>query len=355
MPRSQAIQVSVIVPCRNEIRHIREFLDSVLRQRLGRIEMEVLIADGMSDDGTRQVLGEMQSRCAAIRVLDNPEKIVSTGLNRAIREARGEIIIRMDAHSIYAQDYVDSCVEVLGETNADNVGGPALTCADGYIAQAIAHGFHTPFATGGAKFRDPRYQGPVDTVMYGCWRKSTLERIGLFDENLVRSQDSEWNARLLGSGGTAWQSPKITFWYRPRASLSGLFRQYFQYGYWKVSVMRKHRKSASLRNLVPGTCLLAALLLLLLAASANFGGLVQWRNIFLSSLAALAGSYFAASLLASVRAAKRRGWKFLPVFPIVFATYHLSYGLGFLLAVSYRPAPRGRPSPVRKVLTAMTR
>ena len=211
MPQSQTIHVSVVVPCRNEIRHIRAFLDSVLRQELGRIEMEVLIADGMSDDGTRLVLDEFERRFAAIRVLDNPEKIVSTALNRAIREARGEIIIRMDAHTTYAPDYVRSCVEVLHETNADNVGGPALTRADGYIAQAIALAFHTPFASGGAKFRDPRYEGPVDTVTYGCWRKSTLERIGLFDEKLVRGQDYELNVRILSCGGTVWQSPKNHF------------------------------------------------------------------------------------------------------------------------------------------------
>ena len=149
------------------------------------------------------------------------------GLNRAIREARGEIIIRMDAHTIYAPDYVRSCVEVLQETNADNVGGPALTRADGYIAQAIALAFHTPFASGGAKFRDPRYEGPVDTVPYGCWRKSTLERIGMFDEKLVRGQDYELNVRIVSSGGTVWQSPKIISWYsaqsQPFRAVSAIF------------------------------------------------------------------------------------------------------------------------------------
>lgn len=266
MQQSQAVHVSVVVPCRNEIRHIRAFLDSVLRQELGQIEMEVLIADGMSDDETRLVLGEFEKRFAALRVLDNPEQIVSTGLNRAIREARGEIIIRMDAHTIYAPDYVRSCIEVLNETSADNVGGPALTRADGYVAQAIAHAFHTPFASGGAKFRDPRYEGPVDTVTYGCWRKSTLERIGTFDEKQVRSEDHELNFRIVSSGGTVWQSPRIISWYRPRATLSGLFGQYFQYGFWKVAIIRKHRGFASWRNLVPCSCLLVGAVLLLCVA-----------------------------------------------------------------------------------------
>jgi succinoglycan biosynthesis protein ExoA len=355
MPQSQAIHVSIIVPCRNEIRHIRAFLDSVQRQELGQIEMEVLIADGKSDDGTRLVLDEFEKRFAAIRVLDNPEKIASTGLNRAIREARGEIVIRMDAHTTYATDYVRSCVEVLQETNAENVGGPALTCADGYIAQAIALGFHTPFATGGAKFRDPRYTGPADTVVYGCWRKSTLERVGLFDEKLVRGQDYELNVRLLSCGGTVWQSPKIVFWYRPRASLSDLFCQYFQYGFWKVAVVRKHGKLASWRNLVPGSCLLAGAILLLCAAAAGFGGLIWWRDICLADWFTLAGLYLAASFATAFSIAKREGWRFFPSLPVVFAVYHLSYALGFVLALLYRPATEDRPNPIRKVLTAITR
>jgi len=355
MPQSRAVHVSVVVPCRNEIRHIRAFLDSVLRQELDQIEMEVLIADGMSDDGTRLVLGEFEKRYAALRVLDNPEKIAPTGINRAIREAQGEIIIRMDAHTIYASDYVRSCVEVLHETNADNVGGPALTRADGYIAQAIAHAFLTPFARGGAKVRDPQYEGSVETVPYGCWRKSTLERIGIFDEELVRSQDYELNLRLLSCGGTVWQSPKITSWYCPRASLLGLFRQYFQYGFWKVAVIRKHRGLASWRNLVPGTCLLVGAVLPLCAAGASLSGLVWWRNAFFEVWFALAGLYFIASCASAFSVAKREGWSFLPSLPIIFATYHLSYALGFLLALFCRPATGDRPKPTRAIFTAITR
>jgi succinoglycan biosynthesis protein ExoA len=355
MLQGEAVHVSVVVPCRNEIRHIRAFLDSIFRQELGQIEMEVLIADGMSDDGTRLVLGEFERRFAALRVLDNPEQIVSTGLNRAIREAKGEIIIRMDVHTIYASNYVRSCVEVLNETNADNVGGPALTRADDYISQAIAYAFHTPFASGGAKFRDPRYEGPVDTVTYGCWRKSTLERIGMFDETLVRSQDDELNRRLVSNGGKVWQSPKIISWYRPRNTLSALAWQYFQYGFWKVAVIRKHRRLASWRNLVPGSCLFAGVVLLLGAGAARLSGSVWWRDVFLAEWFALVSLYSIASFASAFSVARRKGWMVLPVMPVVFATYHLSYALGFLLAVLYRPADWNRPHPMRKVLTAITR
>ncbi len=355
MPQNQAIHVSVIVPCRNEIRYIRAFLDSVHRQELGRIEMEVLIADGMSEDGTRLVLREFERKFADIRVLDNPEKIAPTGLNRMIREARGEIIIRMDVHTTYARDYVRSCVEVLNETNADNVGGPALTRADGYIARAIALAFHTPFATGGAKFRNPRYEGLVSTVPYGCWRKSTLERVGLFDEELVRGQDDELNFRIVSSGGTVWQSPRIISWYRPRTSMSALFWQYFQNGYWKVRVLRKHGRPASWRNLVPGSCLLAGAILLLCAAAASLGGLTWWRDIFLADCFTLAALYFIASFATAFSVAKRQGWAFFPCLPIVFVVYHFSYSLGFVLALFYRPAILDGPNPIRKVLTAITR
>jgi succinoglycan biosynthesis protein ExoA len=355
MQRSPAVRVSVVVPCRNEIRHIHAFLDSVFSQELGQIEMEVLVADGMSDDGTRRVLDEYEERFAALRVLDNPGQIVSTGLNRAIRESKGEIIVRMDAHTIYAPDYVRCCVETLHETNADNVGGPALTLADGYIAQAIAHAFHTPFACGGAKYRNPRYEGSVDTVTYGCWRKSTLERLGMFDEKLVRTEDLELNVRIVSRGGTVWQSPRIISWYWPRSSLSGLFWQYFQYGFWRVAVTRKHGWFKSLRNLVPGSGLLIGIVLLLGVAAASFGGFVRCREIFLADWVALVFLYFTASFASAFSVAKREGWRFLPVLPIVFATYHLSYGSGFLLALLYRPTVLDLRSPMQKALTAITR
>ncbi|HEV2522299.1 MAG TPA: glycosyltransferase family 2 protein [Candidatus Acidoferrales bacterium] len=354
MQPNEAPRVSIIVPCRNEIRCIRAFLDAVFSQELDQIDMEVLIADGMSDDGTRSILREFEGRHAALRVLDNPGKIVSTGLNRAIREAKGEIIIRMDVHSVYAQNYVRSCVEVLNETNAENVGGPARTLADGHLPQAIAHAFHTPFASGGARFRNPCYEGPVDTVTYGCWRKSTLERVGMFDEQLVRSQDDELNLRITASGGVVWQSSRIISWYRPRSSLVALFLQYFQYGFWKVAVIRKHRRFSRWRNLVPVSCLLVGIILPLCAVAADLSGSAWWRNAFLAEWLTLVSLYFVASFMTAISVAMKEGWVFLLSMPIVFATYHLAYALGFLLALFYRTAAWDRLSPMRKVLTAIT-
>jgi len=355
MSGKENLRVTVVVPCRNEIRHIRKFLDSVVGQQVTEVDLEILVADGMSGDGTREILAEYQRECPALRVIDNPQKIVSTGLNAAIREARGEIIVRMDAHTEYATDYIQCCVQVMRETDAENVGGPALTRADGYLAQAIAHGFHSRFASGGAKFHNARYEGIVDTVTYGCWKKSTLFQLGLFDEDLYRSQDDELNMRIRSSGGKIWQSPRIVSWYRPRSTLGALSRQYFQYGFWKVAVIRKHGKPASLRNLVPGASLLASLILLLGILGAALAGSSRWELEFLTILSLFTGLYFAISLTAAFLVARRRGWRFLPVLPPVFATYHLSYALGFLLALACRPMAWDRPSYLRKVLTTITR
>lgn len=346
------------------------------------MSVEVIIADGMSDDGTRQVLDRylrrhsdrnvyryesesevpenlclrrLDQKLPAFFVIDNVKQTASSGLNTAIRAAQGEIIIRMDVHTEYAPDYVRNCVEILNETSADNVGGPALTRADGYLARAIALGFHSRFACGGARFRNPRYEGYVDTVPYGCWRKSTLEGLGLFDETLVRSQDDELNVRIAASGGKIWQSPRITSWYRPRTTLSRLFRQYFQYGFWKVLVIRKHRRPPSWRNLVPGASLFAAIALLFAAAAAALSGHVHLRDEFLCDWAALASLYFTASIIVSFLSAKKYGWEFLPLLPIVFATYHLSYGLGSLLGFSYHPSTWLRPTSLQKALTVVTR
>jgi succinoglycan biosynthesis protein ExoA len=355
MELSEPIRISVIVSCRNEIRHIRTFLGCLFRQDLRGLEMEVLVADGMSEDGTRGVLAEFDKKYSVLRVIDNPEKIAATGLNYAIAEACGEIILRMDAHSIYAPDYVRTCVEVLHETNADNVGGPALTRAEGYIPQAIAHAFHVPFAVGGAKFRDPHYEGPVSTVPYGCWRKSTLDCIGQFDAEMVRGQDDELNFRIVASGGKVWQSPKIVSWYQPRATLGALFHQFFQNGLWKVAAVSKHRRPASLRNLVPISCLLTGISLPILAAAASAMGLVALHNALVGALFVLAGLYFSISFVCAFFVAKREGWRFLAVLPVVFAAYQLPYALGFLLGLFHRPAACQRTSRPQKVIAATPR
>jgi succinoglycan biosynthesis protein ExoA len=348
MNDEETITVSIIVACRNEAKAIRPFLDSLASQYLAGLSWEVLIADGLSDDGTRDILERYAATNTRLRVISNPGRIVSTGLNAAIRAARGEIIIRMDAHTVYAKDYCRRCVEELERTKADNVGGPARTRAEGLRARAVAAAYHSPLSTGGGRFHDVCYEGWVDTVPYGCWRKTTLERIGLFDEALVRNQDDELNLRLVRAGGRIWQSRSIKSWYSPRSRLAALFRQYFQYGFWKVAVIRKHSIPASWRHLVPIAFILANAACLVVMAVAKLAGASQWFSLCAEFWLSMLATYVLCLLCGSVVTAKRSGWDTLPYLPATFATYHLSYGLGFLLGLRWyivKPAPAGELSP----------
>lgn len=341
-------RVSIIVPCRNEERYIRSCVESARGQQTPFGGVEIIVVDGESDDMTRQILEEIAVEDARVRIVDNPKRIVSTGLNEGIRSARGEIIVRMDAHTEYAEDYVVRCVAALEESGADNVGGPARTRAVTITERAIAAAYHSPFGVGGALFHKIDYEGRVDTVTYGCWRKGSFDRYGLFDEELVRNQDDEHNLRIVRAGGIVWQTPAIRSWYRPRGSLNALFRQYSQYGYWKVRVIQKHRSPASWRHLVPG-CFVSGLLLgPVLSAGLWLGmgggkGLLgalwgkelangAWAWVLLGWLVGVV-SYLVALGVATCHTARRAGWDLLALLPAVFACYHLGYGWGFLRGV----------------------
>ncbi len=337
--------VSVILACRCEAEHIQSVLGSILAQEEPEGGLEIIVADGMSEDGTRGIVEELVNSEPRVKVIDNPAKITSAGLNAAIRAARGRIIIRMDAHTRYAPDYIRQCVAVLQRTGADNVGGPWVAQAQGYLGEAIAAAFQSRFAVGGARGHRPEYEGPVDTVYLGCWRKEAFERFGNFDENLVRNQDDEHNLRIVRGGGRVWQSPKIRSWYHSRTSLKGLFEQYMQYGYWKVHIIGKHRLPASVRHLVPGAFLLSLILLVLAwdlclvtlpflaPGSALASALMGLRQLATFGLTSILSAYGLALLVASGQAARRTQWSLLPVLPVIFCCYHLGYGWGFLRGV----------------------
>jgi succinoglycan biosynthesis protein ExoA len=321
---SSELDVSVVVPCRNERDQIETALQSILAQQPPPGGFEVIVADGVSDDGTRNIVSKLAKANPRLRIVDNPGRIVSTGLNAAIREARGSVIMRMDAHTQYASDYIQNCLEVLQTTGADNVGGAWVAQGMGIIGRAIAAAFRSPFSFGGTRGHNPDYEGAVETVYLGCWPRHVFDRVGLFDEELVRNQDDEFNLRLTRMGGKIWQSPLIRSWYIPRGSLRALFRQYMQYGYWKVRVIQKHRLPASVRHLVAGGFVLS--LIVLLAAS------LRWP-LAAQVLAILVSAYLACNITASFLTAARHDWKLLPILPVVFACYHFAYGFGFLRGV----------------------
>jgi succinoglycan biosynthesis protein ExoA len=316
--------VSIVVPCRNEIDHIETTVDSILAQDPPIGGFELIVADGMSEDGTRDILLRLANSEPRLRLIDNPGAIVSTGLNSAIREARGEIIIRMDSHTTYAPDYIKQCVEVLYETKADNVGGPWIARGRGIMGKAIAAAFQSPFACGGARGHDPHYSGLVDTVYLGCWQREIFNRIGFFDEELVRNQDDELNLRLSRCGGKIWQSARIKSWYEPRPSLITLFRQYVQYGYWKVRVIQKHKIPASLRHLVPG-CFVFLLVALPLAALLVTCAIWIWFGLL--------AIYTLCDVITSFIVAAKKDYSLFPLLIVSFACMHIAYGYGFLLGL----------------------
>ena len=245
-------------------------------------------------------------------------------MNVGIRAARGEYICRLDAHSEYSRDYLVRCLETMKKTGADNVGGPCVATGRGRLQRAIAAAFSSVFAVGNSHFHFSDYEGPVASLFPGFYKRDTLVRLGLYDEELVRNQDDELNLRLIRAGGTIYQCPKIRLKYFPRSSLKALFRQYLQYGYWKVRVMQKHRLVPSWRHLVPGVFVTG------LALGPVFK-LVSPVLFFLWVM--LVTVYLVGSLGFSIHVARKKGWDLLPLLPAVFATYHVAYGLGFLFGV----------------------
>src|SRR5262245_8865207 len=239
------------MPVRQEAAFIRRSLGCVLAQDYPAERLEILVADGRSTDGTREAVLELQAQRPQLRLIDNPGLVVPTGLNAALRQATGEIIVRVDGHTEVASDYVRQCVLSLRATGADNVGGRMNAVGDGAFGEAVALASSTPFGVGNARFHYSIRDEWVDTVYMGAWPRSVFARIGVFDEELVRDQDDEFNYRLLEQGGRIWLSQNIRSRYTNRITPRALGRQYFQYGYWKVRVMQKHKKQVRLRQFVP--------------------------------------------------------------------------------------------------------
>jgi glycosyltransferase involved in cell wall biosynthesis len=329
--------ISVIAPCRDEVLHVERFVREVLRQQLRPGDsLELLIADGRSRDGAREKLEALAEADGRVRLLDNPRGTTPAGLNIAIRQSRGAAIVRMDLHTSYADDYVAECVRALEETGADSVGGPWKPAGAGPVGEAIALAFGSRWVSGGGRSHDSSYEGEVDTVYLGCWRRDTLIRLGLFDEDQIRAQDSELNLRIWRSGGRIWQTPRIRSWYRPRERLRDLYRQYVQYGYWKIATLRKHKKPASIRQLVPGLFLGLLVALLLLS-------FVDVRAGYLAGL--LLGAYGAGSSAAAAQLCRQSGrWDLFWRLPPVFAAFHCGFGYGYLRGILDFLVLRRRPA-----------
>lgn len=319
--------VSIIIPCRNEEFFIGKCLDSILSNDYPKDKLEVLVVDGMSEDATHSALKTYTDKFSFIRVFDNRNKIVPTAMNIGIMNARGNIIIRMDAHNTYSADYISKCVSYLQEYDVDNVGGIWITLpgADTVIAQSIALALAHPFGVGNAYYRlGSKKPKLVDTVPFGCYKKDVFDRIGFFDEDLIRNQDDEFNARLITNGGKILLAPDIISFYHARDSLLKIAKMYFQYGYFKPLVARKIRTIITRRQLIPPAFILSLI---------TFGVLSFVHIFFLYIFLSILLVHLSANIFFSVSIAAKKGIKYLFALPSVFITMHLSYGFGYLKGI----------------------
>jgi succinoglycan biosynthesis protein ExoA len=325
---SSAPNVTVIMPVINEELHLADSVRRILDQQYEGV-IDVVIAVGPSKDRTREVADEIQRTNNRVTVVDNPTGRTPAGLNAAIAASTGEVIVRVDGHAMIPTDYVAVAVETLGRTGADNVGG--IMAAEGVtdFGNAVARAMTSKFGVGGASFHVGGEEGPALTVYLGTFRRSALERVGGYDETMVRAQDWEMNLRIRETGGLIWFTPAMLVTYRPRATVGALARQYHDYGRWRREVVRRHPDTLSLRYLAAPVAVAAiavGLLMVILVLSIG----QQW--LVLLGLIPPVG-YVLANLVASaVSAASSPRLTFSSAvwLPIVYGTMHLSWGAGFL-------------------------
>ncbi|HET9985613.1 MAG TPA: glycosyltransferase family 2 protein [Longimicrobiales bacterium] len=327
--------VSVLVPCRNEAHYIERCLASILDGEYPADRLEVLVVDGMSDDGTRELVARYAAAHPAVRLLDNPRRTTPVALNLGVRAARGDCIVLVGAHNEYPADFLSQSVAWLERSGADVVGGVCETRPgrDDVVGRAIAGAMTRPFGVGNSRFRigaaAPCW---VDTVPFGCYRRDVFERIGLFDEELVRNQDDELNLRLLRRGGRILLVPQIASRYYARATLEQVARMFYQYGLFKPLVAHKVGRVLTVRQVVPAVFVAATL-----AAALAAVALPAARP----GLAALGAVYGLADLASAASLVRRAGPRSAALAMLVFPLLHFSYGVGSLRGLAALLA--GRP------------
>lgn len=318
--------VSIIVPCYNEEATIRHLLEAVFAQTYPREYLELVISDGLSTDRTRDVIAAFQKEHAdlSVRVVDNKVKTIPSGLNQAIRESRGEIIVRLDAHSMPIPEYVERCVAAHQSGKGENVGGvwEIRPGAETWIAESISFAAAHPLGVGDAMYRLNAKAGAVDTVPFGSFRRALIEKIGTFDETLLSNEDYEFNTRVRESGGVVWLDPSIRSVYFSRSTLGKLATQYWRYGYWKLQMLRRYPHTLRWRQALPPMFVLSLFSLIVLSL-----WIVPARYL----LAAQVFVYFLVLSLAGLKLAinKRKGFLFWGL-PFAIFTMHFSWGAGFL-------------------------
>ena len=331
--------VSIVLPCRNEARYIERCIVSLQASTHPKDRIEIIVVDGMSDDGTRQLLMRSGAHDPRIVLLENPAFTSPAAMNIGIARANGSIIMRADAHCEYAPEYIPALISALDEFNADNVGGvtEVVAGADTDVARAIALALSHPAAVGNSYFRigasAPRW---VDTVPFGCWRRETFARIGTFDEALPRNQDDEFNLRLRRSGGRILLLPTVVTKYFGRETLRQLARMFWQYGYYKPLTAIRAQAPLRPRQFVPSALVVVLALCALGATVSTFAR---------GALELAIGSYALLVLGAAAPVLLRHGPAVAAWFAAALPVMHFSYGIAFLRGVLQFAILRRVPEP----------
>lgn len=314
--------VSVVIPVYNEEKYISDCIESLLKQSYPKTNTEIIFVDGNSQDKTSEIIKKYSQSYPFIKLLKNPGKIVPISMNIGIREAKGEYIIRLDAHAEYPNDYIEKCVHYLDTTDADNVGGCAITKGKGFVGEAIAAMLSSKFGVGNSKFRTEQTSAFVDTVPFGAFRKEVFEKIGLYDERLVRNQDNELNYRIRKNGGKIFLAKDIIFSYYCRDTVKGILKMARQNGAWNIITSKLCPGTMGLRHFIPFLFVMSIAFLSILAC---------FFDLFLWMLVAELVLYLAVDIYFTLKLKKcfRKSLMIFALFPL----FHVSYGIGSIIGI----------------------
>jgi len=328
-------RVTIAMPAYNEERYIEACIASVQAQDYPHNLIEILIADGRSTDRTREIIARLAAADPRIHLVDNPARLQAAGLGQMVKQATGDIIVRMDVHCEYAPDYVRKCVEVLERTGADNVGGSQRARARTAFQRALCAALGSPLGVGGARYRSPDAEGFVDTVFLGAFRRRVFETVGLWDPGAITNEDAELNQRILDSGGQIYLSREIVVHYFPRDSFKTLARQYYKYGIGRARTLLKLGSFPNVRPALPFLMVAGGTLLLVVPP--------------LWPLAPVAfATYALATGAEAVRVGAKLGPAAIPTIWAIFPTLHVSHGVGFAAGLlRYLRAPDWPAEPER--------
>jgi succinoglycan biosynthesis protein ExoA len=316
--------ISVIIPCRNENKYIQDTINSILCQKNEGYAFEIIVVDGMSQDGTREILNELSTKNQNIKVIDNPAKVTPVALNIGIKNSSGKYIAILGAHAEYSDDYFSENLELMKtHPEVSCTGGPIISKGKNYFAKAAAIAMSSPVGVGNAKHRFPEYEGYAEMACFPFFKREVFDKYGLYDESLIKNQDDEFCFRIRLRGAKIFISNKVKSTYYVRDSFSKLFNQYFSYGKWRIPVLLKHKIAISYRQQVPALFFVTIAFLFMISC--------YFHNIYIGLF--LPVLYFFILIGFAVSYLKKENIKVIRYLPAIVFILHFSYAIGFLSGI----------------------